>query len=294
MWKSLPEKIRAGDSRALSRAISLVENEVAGYEDFLQQLPYNSSVKITGITGPPGAGKSTLADCLIGEYVGRNDRVSIICIDPSSAFTGGALLGDRVRMREWYNHPNVYIRSLSTRGTLGGLNPGIVEITDIIRTAPFDHIIIETVGVGQNEIEIAALADTTVVVQVPEGGDDIQAMKAGLMEIADIIVVNKCDRPGAELFTKNLRLMLHDGRTDISIIKTTASANLGTRELANAITLHQEKHGTENKVPSLMKRALQLILKNKMKQVNKAQLEELLKENYQQKDFNLYRLINRF
>jgi LAO/AO transport system kinase len=294
MWKSLPEKIRAGDSRALSRAISLVENEVAGYEDFLQQLPYNSSVKITGITGPPGAGKSTLVDCLIGEYVGRNDRVSIICIDPSSAFTGGALLGDRVRMREWYNHPNVYIRSLSTRGTLGGLNPGIVEITDIIRTAPCDHIIIETVGVGQNEIEIAALADTTVVVQVPEGGDDIQAMKAGLMEIADIIVVNKCDRPGAELFTKNLRGMLQEGRPDISIIKTTASENLGIRELANAITAHQENQDKENKVPSLMRRAMQLILKNKMKLVDTEALQKLLIAHYRQKDFNLYKLVSGF
>ncbi|MBA4167564.1 MAG: methylmalonyl Co-A mutase-associated GTPase MeaB, partial [Chitinophagaceae bacterium] len=134
MWNSLPEKIRQGDSRALSRAISLVENEVAGYENFLQELPYNSAVKITGITGPPGAGKSTLVDGLIGEYTGKGERVSVICVDPSSAFTGGAVLGDRVRMRQWYNHPDVFIRSLSTRGTLGGLNSGIVEITDIIRT----------------------------------------------------------------------------------------------------------------------------------------------------------------
>jgi LAO/AO transport system kinase len=294
MWRSLPEKIQQGDSRALSRAISLVENEMEGYESFLQQLHQRSSAKITGITGPPGAGKSTLVDGLIGYYVSKGERVCIVCIDPSSAFTGGAVLGDRIRMREWYNHPDVFIRSLAARGTLGGLHPGIVEITDIVRTYPCDHIIIETVGVGQSEIEIAALADTTVVVQVPEGGDDVQTMKAGLMEIADIFVVNKCDRPGADLFVKNLHLMIHEHHKEVSIIKTTASSNLGIDELAKAIALHEKRSGMDYELPVLMKRAMQLILKNKMRSVDKNKLEELLKENYRKEDFNLYKLIANF
>jgi LAO/AO transport system kinase len=220
--------------------------------------------------------------------------VSIICIDPSSAFTGGAVLGDRIRMREWYEHPDVFIRSLSTRGMLGGLNPGIVEITDIIRAFPCDHIIIETVGVGQSEIEIAGLADTTVVVQVPEGGDDIQTMKAGLMEIADVFVVNKCDRPGADVFIKNLYAMLHDHRHDVSIIKTTAPSKQGIKELADAIASHEKRTGASDNMQVLVKRAMQLILKNKMKEVDKGKLKELLVENYRSEDFNLYKVISGF
>ncbi|MBA4166310.1 MAG: methylmalonyl Co-A mutase-associated GTPase MeaB, partial [Chitinophagaceae bacterium] len=203
-------------------------------------------------------------------------------------------LGDRVRMRQWYNHPDVFIRSLSTRGTLGGLNSGIVEITDIIITFPCDHIIIETVGVGQSEIEIAGLADTTVVVQIPEGGDDIQTMKAGLMEIADIFVVNKCDRPGADLFIKNLHLMLQGDHKSVSIIKTTASLKQGITELAAAIASHEKKSGLNDSVQTLMKRAMQLILKNKMKQVDQAAVQALLQKHYQEEKFNLYQFISAF
>src|SRR5205085_8969185 len=143
-----------------------------------------SSTKIIGITGPPGAGKSTLVDALIGEMVQQQKKVGVLCVDPSSPFNLGALLGDRIRMSEWYDHPNVFIRSLATRGSLGGLHPKIIEITDLTRAAPFDYIIVETVGVGQSEIEIAGLADCTIVTLVPEAGDAVQTMKAGLMEIA--------------------------------------------------------------------------------------------------------------
>jgi LAO/AO transport system kinase len=182
-----PRQLSNGDTQAIARAISLVENEVEGYEAFLQSLPHHS-VPVIGITGPPGAGKSTLTDALIGECVKRGKKVAVLCVDPSSPFNMGALLGDRIRMSEWYTNPNVFIRSLATRGSLGGLHPKIIEITEVLKAAAFDYIIVETVGVGQSEVEIAGLADTTVVVLVPESGDDIQVMKAGLMEIAHLFV----------------------------------------------------------------------------------------------------------
>ncbi len=199
MFSNLLQQIQNGNIKALARCISLIENEVEGHFYFLKALP-NSTVPVIGITGAPGAGKSTLVYALIGHWVNAEKRIGILCVDPSSPFNLGALLGDRIRMNEWYNHPNVFIRSLATRGSLGGLHPKIIEITDVMKAAPFDYIIIETVGVGQSEIEIAGLADCTIVVVVPEGGDEVQTMKAGLMEIADLFVVNKADRPGADLF----------------------------------------------------------------------------------------------
>ena len=203
-WQEITESIQSGDARSLARAISLVENEYPGYEELLESLPA-SSTKIIGITGPPGAGKSTLVDALIALLTAAGKNVGVLCVDPSSPFNLGALLGDRIRMSDWYTHPNVFIRSLATRGSMGGLHPKIIEISDLMKVFPFDHIIVETVGVGQSEIEIAGLADVTVVVVVPEAGDEIQTMKAGLMEIADIFVVNKADRPDADHFVRNLR-----------------------------------------------------------------------------------------
>src|ERR1035437_1055233 len=214
-WKALLKSITEGDAKALARSISLVENEIEGYETLMQTLPSNNSCIIIGITGPPGAGKSTFTDALIGAFLEDTKKVGVICIDPSSPFNLGALLGDRIRMSEWYDNPNVFIRSLATKGSLGGLNPKIIEITDVMKAAGFDYIIIETVGVGQSEVEIAGLADTTIVVLVPEAGDEIQTMKAGLMEIADIFVVNKSDRPDADLFVKNLHSMLRPGKNNM-------------------------------------------------------------------------------
>ena len=203
MWQQLKQGIVSGDIKALARSISLVENEVGGYEELLESLP-TSTTPIIGITGPPGAGKSTLVDVLIGALIAQKKKVAVVCVDPSSPFNLGALLGDRIRLSEWYSNPNVFIRSLATRGSLGGLNPKIIEICDVLKTSIFDYIIVETVGVGQSEIEIVGLADCTVVVLVPEAGDEIQTMKAGLMEIANVFVVNKADRPEANAFINNL------------------------------------------------------------------------------------------
>lgn len=297
MWDSLLQKIRQGDIRSLSRAISLVENEADGYELLLRSLPNNDNVKITGITGPPGAGKSTIADLLVGRYVDEGKRIAVICVDPSSPFSHGALLGDRIRMREWYDHPAVYIRSLSARGTLGGLNPAIIEITDVIKAAPFDHIIIETVGVGQSEIEIAALADTTVVIQVPEGGDDIQTMKAGLMEIADVFAVNKCDRPGADLFIRNLVSMFPSHMPDKTpVIKLTATSKEGIGELEKAIAAHEFhlSKQPEKRFSLLAERASQLIIKKYVKKIDRKKIESEISDEYYKADFNIYRLIERY
>jgi LAO/AO transport system kinase len=198
-----------------------------------------SNIPVVGITGPPGAGKSTLTDKLIGEFVQQDRNVAVLCVDPSSPFTHGSILGDRIRMSEWYNNPKVFIRSLSTRGSLGGLPPKAGDIIKVLKSAPYDVILIETVGVGQNEIEIASFADLTLVVLVPESGDGIQFMKAGLMEIGDIFVVNKCDRPGADNFANDIRAMFRESPLNNSknkqVIKTIANTKTGVGDLYNAI-----------------------------------------------------------
>ena len=293
----LLQQLQKGNIKVLARIISLVENEADNYYDLLTRLPY-SSTKITGITGAPGAGKSTLVDSLIGEFVAQNKKIGILCVDPSSPFNLGSLLGDRIRMSEWYNHPNVFIRSLSARGSLGGLHPKIIEITDIMKAAPFDHIIIETVGVGQSEVEIAGLADTTIVVAVPEGGDEIQTMKAGLMEIADIFVVNKADRPGADVFVKNLRQMLapafHRTQHTVAVLKTIASQKQGIKELYTAIMEHQQ-HALTNEKKSwlLADKAYHIIQQHRMQNVKKETLKKEI-ELQQGASFNLYRLVEKY
>lgn len=290
------QQLAAGDIKTLSRTISLVENEAPGYEQLLKRLPL-SVTKILGVTGPPGAGKSTLVDALISVLLKQGKKIAVLCVDPSSPFHHGALLGDRIRMSEWYNNPAVFIRSLATRGHLGGLNPGMIEITDVIKTAGFDHVIVETVGVGQSEVEIASLADTTIVVLVPEAGDEIQTMKAGLMEIADMFVVNKADRPGIDIFVKNLRLMLatfpNSTHNEIPVFKTIASQKEGIVELVEAIFKHQLITGTsEKKYWLLAEKTYQLIQKRTMQNVHKPAIVKAITEAYNKTGFNLYQFVD--
>lgn len=296
MWQQWLKDLGAGNIKVLARSISVVENEAPGYEELLRGLPPNHHTKIIGITGPPGAGKSTLVDALIGELITDDKKVAVLCVDPSSPFNLGAVLGDRIRMSDWYTNEKVFIRSLATRGSMGGLHPKIIEITELIKAAAYDYIIVETVGVGQSEIEIAGLADTTVVVMMPEAGDEVQTMKAGLMEIADIFVVNKSDRPDADVFVKNLRLMLAPAfsahRFEVAIIKTVASSGNGINELYKAIIKHLHQNNVNEKTAWLLaERAYYLIQQKRMHGISKKHLQEQINEQMNNGSFNLYNFI---
>ena len=290
--------IIAGDFKSLARGISWVENEVAGYQQLLHITPTHKCA-VTGITGPPGAGKSTLVDALIANWVGAGKKVGVLCVDPSSPFNLGALLGDRIRMSDWYNHPNVYIRSLASRGALGGLHTHILEITQLMSLAGFDEIIVETVGVGQSEIEIAGLADTTVVVVVPEAGDEVQTMKSGIMEIAHIFVVNKSDRPDADQFVYHLKQMMAPSFSNTSyqipIIKTIAAQKSGIDELAEAIAAHQQQlHDPVRKNWLLTQKALRLIQQKRMQDVDATKLLAAISAESQNPQFNIFEFVQAY
>ncbi len=293
MWSKLLTDIKLGNRRSLARSISLVENEFNGYQQFLQSLqPHHTTV--IGITGPPGAGKSTLTDALIAQIILEGKKVGVLCVDPSSPFNLGALLGDRIRMSRWYNHPDVFIRSLATRGSLGGLHPKILEITHVMQCADFDYIIVETVGVGQSEVEIAGLADITIVVLVPEAGDEIQTMKAGLMEVADMFVVNKADRPDADIFVKNLRLMVGDSHDTmhIPVIKTIASTGEGLDLLYKSITeKSQHLQNNDRKYLLMAEKAFQLVQQHRMKDIDKQELYQRIKNESVE---NIYQFIQTY
>lgn len=289
----MPNKNSITDFKTLARTISLVENEANGFESILEQLQPNN-IPVVGFTGPPGAGKSTLLNAVIGILLGEGKKIGLVLIDPSSPFNLGALLGDRLRMSAHFTNENLFIRSLATRGSLGGLSDKIIEVIEVMRAFAFDYIFIETVGVGQSEVEIAGLADTTVVVLVPEAGDSVQAMKAGLMEIADVFVINKADRADAEALVNSLLHQLQiNGRENIPVLKTVAVESKGVKELLDKIssTEKTEENAKRRKI-LLAEKALRVISKNRMKNFD---VEKMKAELNEQKDnFNLYRFVKKF
>lgn len=291
---SLHAALQAGDARALARAITLVENELTEATALLERLERTASAKVVGITGPPGAGKSTLVAGLLQRWTGEGLRVGVVAIDPSSPFHFGALLGDRIRMSAFYTHPQVFIRSLASRGALGGLHPRIIEVTDVMKEAGFDLVLVETVGVGQSEVEIAGLADCTVVALVPEAGDAVQTMKAGLMEIADVFVVNKADRDGADAMVQTLKILAHErshGKEETPVISTSATNSVGLAELAAAIQ-HSLKTAGMNEARRhrlLTEKAIQLVRLARMQDVRRIDVEKMLKAALASPQFNLYR-----
>lgn len=242
---TLIEKLYSKDKRAIARLISLIESDNTLTSEYVKKIhsKVGNAYRI-GITGPPGAGKSTITNQLTKYYLTQNKTIGIIAVDPTSPFTGGALLGDRVRMTDIGMNENVYIRSMATRGSLGGLSKKAIDASDVLDAAGFDVIILETVGVGQSELDIAQAADTTIVVLVPESGDSVQAMKAGLMEIAELFVLNKSDRPGSQQAYTALQTILmikdHDENTWLpKIVKSVASENKGIDEIAEEIDRHK-------------------------------------------------------
>lgn len=297
--QQLQEQVINGSFLALARGITIVENELDGYASLLLSLRHNNRARVIGITGPPGAGKSTLVNSLLRHWLKENKKIAVIAVDPSSPFNYGSLLGDRIRMSEFYTNPNIYIRSLATRGALGGLNAKIIEITDLVKAAPFDLVIVETVGVGQSEVEIAGLADCTVVALVPEAGDEVQTLKAGVMEIADIFVVNKAERADAEALYRSLRILAHEKATDegeMPVIKTIATSDTGIAELATAITDHlaKQKELPAKRLQLLSQKAWQLIQSQRMRGIDQQRLNKELAQAMQKDDFNLYAFTKQF
>jgi LAO/AO transport system kinase len=264
------KSVRSGEARALARAISTVENRAPGWSDLLKALfPHTGGARVIGLTGAPGSGKSTLVDQLARLYRKTknphssrkehglngapegNYTVGIVAVDPTSPYTGGAILGDRIRMQDHFADPGIYIRSMATRGSLGGLARTTADVATVLDASGRDVILIETVGVGQDEIDIVRLADITVVILVPGMGDDVQTIKAGIMEIADIFVINKSDREGAERVEREIRALQslavrNDGWTP-PIVKTVASEGKGIEELGAAVAEYENYLQTENR-----------------------------------------------
>ena len=261
--------LRSGDARSLARAISVVENRSPGWSDLLKALfPHTGKARVIGLTGPPGAGKSTLVDHMARHFRRAGHTVGIIAVDPTSPYTGGAILGDRIRMQEHFSDPGIYIRSMATRGSLGGLARTTADVATVLDASGRDIVLIETVGVGQDEVDIVRLADVTVVILVPGMGDDVQTIKAGIMEIADIFVINKSDRDGADRVEREIRTlqslaMRHDDWTP-PIVKTIASEGAGVKELDAVISdyeafLQKENRALQKSVEHWQERLVEML-----------------------------------
>jgi len=279
--------------KTVARALTIVENDLAGANELLKGLTFIKKTPIIGITGPPGAGKSTLVNALISNLIKNDSKVAVLAIDPTSPFNFGSLLGDRIRMSGHFNHTGVFIRSLATRGSLGGLSAKTIEMSDVLRAAGFDYIFIETVGVGQSEVEIAGLADITMVVLVPESGDEIQNIKSGLMEIADAFIINKADRDGADTFANNLKKISQQKGESIPIFKTIASQATGIDEIAAFITSSPNMKNTRAEF-LLADKAYKLIQQKRMHNINKAELHKKIAGEMVNPGFNLYSFIEKY
>lgn len=279
--------IKSGDFRSIARAITIVENDLPTSKELLQSLNQATRTKVIGVTGSPGSGKSTLVNCLVSEYVDEGRKVAVVAVDPTSPFTKGSLLGDRIRMSKHFNTDNVFIRSLATRGFLGGLSKKAIQIVDILASSKFDVVIVETVGVGQSEIDIVALSDQTILVLAPDGGDDIQHVKSGIMEIASLYVVNKSDRDGAEKYSYALQATLREQEIEVPVFNTNAAVGTGVSEIYQWINHNQNSEKKIN-LAMLAEKAITIISQLSLESLDKSAIMLDLSILLKQPHFNIY------
>ncbi len=304
---SLIEKLRSGDIRTAARLMREIDDEVPGVKEKLKEIyPYTGNAYIIGITGVPGAGKSTLTDKFIREFLDRGEKVGVVAIDPTSPFSGGAILGDRIRMQQHCDNPDVFIRSVATRGHLGGISRSTNDIVNVMDAMGKTVIIVETVGVGQDEVEIIEIAHTSIVVVIPGMGDDIQAIKAGIFEIADLFILNKADREGAQKTLRELRMMLdlsrhlYKNKKLPDIVETVAITNQGIKEAVDKIYEHKEyllnsglyeKHNERRRELIFYKLIEDEIRKNIKDYFDSAENKELI-EKIRKKELNPYEVVD--